>query len=85
MIVSTQHTRAHTAPARRIRDWVEDEAPPEEIPLRILARDNRGTYELPFPVLRRDDWWVNDDTREELADGVDVVAWAFWSEREASR
>ena len=32
----------------------------------VLASDNRGQYEIPFPVVFRDDSWWNAHTGEEL-------------------
>ena len=32
----------------------------------VLASDNRGQYEIPFPVVFRDDSWRDAHTGEEL-------------------
>ncbi len=39
----------------------------------VLAMDDKGRYEVPFPVLFKDDCWLNASTNEEL--DAFVAAW----------
>lgn len=64
-------------------DWRSDDAPPNETLVRIIAKDQRGTYEIPFAVLFKDDKWLNASTREEL--DCFVAGWREWKDRRTGR
>jgi len=46
--------------------WNSTTPPEEGAIVHVLASDNRGQYEIPFPVVFRDDSWWNARTGEEL-------------------
>ena len=46
--------------------WNSTTTPEEGAIVYVLASDNRGQYEIPFPVVFRDDSWRNARTGEEL-------------------
>ncbi len=46
--------------------WNSTTTPEEGAIVHVLASDNRGQYDIPFPVVFRDDSWWNDRTGEEL-------------------
>ena len=46
--------------------WNSTTTPEEGAIVHALASDNRGQYEIPFPVVFRDDSWWNARTGEEL-------------------
>ena len=47
-------------------EWNSTTAPEEGAIVYVLAADGRGQYEIPFPVVFRDDSWWNARTGEEL-------------------
>ena len=47
-------------------EWNSTTAPEEGATVYVLASDNIGQYEIPFPVVFRDDSWWNARTGEEL-------------------
>jgi hypothetical protein len=55
------------------REWNCTELPEEDVPVNVLAVDNRGRYEIPFPVIFREDRWRDADTGQELQ--VFVAGW----------
>ncbi len=46
--------------------WNSTTAPEEGATVYVLALDNIGKYEIPFPVVFRNDSWWNACTGEEL-------------------
>ncbi len=46
--------------------WNSTTAPEEGAIVYVLASDDQGQYEIPFPVVFRDDSWWNARTGEEL-------------------
>ncbi|MGO9235090.1 MAG: hypothetical protein ACLP4V_13860 [Methylocella sp.] len=47
-------------------EWNSTTTPEEGTIVYVLAVDNIGQYEIPFPVVFRDDSWWNARTGEEL-------------------
>ncbi len=54
-------------------EWNNWDAPENDALVYVLAEDQRGQYEVPFPVVFRDDRWRNAHTGEEL--DIYVAAW----------
>ncbi len=55
------------------RDWNSVTVPRDGAMVYVLSVDNIGKYEVPFPVLFKDDKWLNASTHEEL--DAFVAAW----------
>ncbi len=53
--------------------WNSQTVPQDGAIVYVLAMDDKGKYELPFPVLFKNDSWLNASTREEI--GVFIAAW----------
>ena len=53
--------------------WNSERPPEDDAVVYVLAEDKRGEYELPFPVVFRDDRWWNAQTAQEL--DVYVAGW----------
>ncbi len=53
--------------------WNSETVPDEGAIIYVLAMDDVGKYEVPFPVLFKGDCWLNASTQEEL-DAL-VAAW----------
>lgn len=49
-----------------ISAWNSTEVPPEGAVVRVLAADQKGRYEIPFPVRFENDRWLNAKTGQEL-------------------
>jgi hypothetical protein len=47
-------------------EWNCTELPEEGVLVDVLAADNHGRYEIPFPVIFREDRWWNAHTGQEL-------------------
>ena len=47
-------------------EWNSTTTPEEGATVYVLALDNIGQYEIPFPVVFRNDSWWNAHTGEEL-------------------
>jgi len=47
-------------------EWNSTTTPEEDATVYVLALDNIGKYEIPFPVVFRNDSWWNARTGEEL-------------------
>ena len=47
-------------------EWNSTTTPEEGATVYVLALDNIGQYEIPFPVVFRNDSWWNARTGEEL-------------------
>jgi hypothetical protein len=56
-----------------VNEWNSTEPPENNAIVYVLAEDQRGHYEVPFPVVFRDDCWWNASTGEEL--DAYVAAW----------
>lgn len=54
-------------------EWNNNEPPMNNAIVQVLAEDQRGQYEVPFPVVFRDDSWWNAHTGEEL--DAYIAAW----------
>jgi hypothetical protein len=46
--------------------WNSETPPADGAIVYVLAADNRGQYEIPFPVVFTEDSWRNATTGEEL-------------------
>ncbi len=53
--------------------WNSHTVPQDGETVYVLATDDKGEYEVPFPVLFKEDSWLNASTYEELE--VFVAAW----------
>ncbi len=49
-----------------IGDWNSTILPEEGAVVYVLAADHRGRYEVPFPVIFREDRWWNAETGQQL-------------------
>jgi hypothetical protein len=58
-----------------LASFERDEAPPSHVKLYVLSEDDRGEYQIPFPVMLTDDSAMNANTWQELADEVGIVGW----------
>ncbi len=54
-------------------EWNSKEPPENNAIVHVLAEDQRGQYEVPFPVVFQDDSWWNVHTGEEL--DAYIAAW----------
>ncbi len=54
-------------------DWNSATVPQDGAMVYVLAMDDVGKYEVPFPVLFKGDCWLNASTHEEL--DAFVAAW----------
>ncbi len=54
-------------------DWNSVTVPRDGAIVYVLAMDDKGKYEVPFPVLFKNDSWLNASTREEVE--VFIAAW----------
>lgn len=51
--------------------------PPRQKDVFVLARDWRGEYQIPFPVVFTENDVLNAQSREPLANDVAIVAWRY--------
>jgi hypothetical protein len=56
-----------------VSEWNSTDPPENNVIVYVLAEDQRGQYEVPFPVVFRDDSWWNASTGDEL--DAYVAAW----------
>ncbi len=54
-------------------EWNSAVVPPDGEIVDVLAMDDKGRYEVPFPVVFKDNCWLNASTNEEL--DAFVAAW----------
>ena len=53
--------------------WNNESLPENDAVVYVLAEDKRGQYQVPFPVVFRDDCWWNAETAQEL--DAYIAAW----------
>lgn len=46
--------------------------------IRALVEDDRGYYEIPYPVTLKDERWYNKKLGSALGDKVKIIAWLPW-------
>ncbi len=59
--------------SKQMQVWNSQTVPHDGAIVYVLSVDEIGRYELPFPVLFKDDKWLNASTRQELE--AFVAAW----------
>jgi hypothetical protein len=83
----TAHFVFDDAPARSSQlrphdaeEFNRDDPPPAGVPLRLLLRDDRGIYAVPFPYLYRAEDAEFYSQRDGLAPAPElaVAGWALW-------